>query len=328
MVAETSHPSRSALRRWLPSVVLAISLCVGGYLAWSKWQPKPAAGVVYIAGPRATCIQFSPDRGAKYVAATFSDGRVRIWETATEKELAVKLPSTLPLNDIAWTADGINLFVGGFEQHILMWNVKSKKASKLPIFDAPIVSLAFCPQQSELLASLSNGELWRIDLETGDRASIPTGHTGVVKVVRFHPAGKLFATGGADKQLIWHDAITHQVTKTVAAHQHEISSLSFSKDGSQLVTGSWDNTAKVWAQAADEPTLTLNHPNAVAKVAWLGPNVMTSSWDRRLRLWNVSTKQVIKERECLSDTLAFAVWQGHAEQAEIDDSGTLRLTAP
>ncbi len=312
-------------RTLISSIVLVLAC---GWLVWYFWKPTPPKFPVYISGPRANSISFSPDRTAKYFATAFSDGRVRLWESATQRELPVKLPSELPLNDIAWTSDGANLFVGGFEQHVLFWNVKTSVARKLPMFDAPIVSIAVRPQQPELLTSLSNGQLWRVDLQTGDRELIPTGHTGVVKVVRYHPAGKIFVTAGADTQLIWHDAETRQVTKQIIAHQHEISSLAFSRNGSRLLTGSWDKTSKIWSQDANEPTATFQHPDAVAHADWMGTNIVTSCWDHRLRLWNASTSTVLRERACRSDTLTFAVWPDQSEVAEVDESGVLQLTAP
>lgn len=319
----------SASRRKLHPAALALLLILcAAIAAWYYWPPAAESTVAVAAGPRANVIRFSPDRAAKYLAAAFSDGRVRLWETATRRELPVKLPSKWPLNDLAWMGDATTLLVGGFEQHVLIWSLDDGAARKMPMFEAPVVAMAVRPQKPEMLLSLSNGELWWIDLQAGDRVSVPTGHTGVVKVIRFHPDGDSFVTGGADQQLVWHNADTRQVVRKVAAHQHEISSLSFTPDGRRLVSGSWDHTAKIWQQDSSEASITLTHPDGVACAAWHGEAIVTSCWDRRLRLWNLATSQTERERECLSDTLVFAVWPGHAEVAEVDAQGVLHLTAP
>lgn len=315
-------------RSRLLAVGLSAMICACLVIMWTRWRPAPAESPVKVLSPRANAISCSPDRGTKFVAAAMSDGRVRLWETATRNELPVKLPSQWPLNDMAWSSDGTALFVGGFEQHVLSWNIKSKQGRKLPMFAAPIVSLAIRPQRMELLVSLSNGELWWSHLQSGEREAIATGHRGVVKMVRYHPDGQTFVTAGADQQLVWHDAERRAVTNTVAAHQHEISSLAFTKDGSRLVTGSWDSTAKIWKSGAAEPDAVLVHPEGVFSVAWQGDAVVSTCWDHQLRLWNVATSSITKQRVCQSESLSFAVWPGHSEVAEIDSSAALRLTNP
>ena len=96
-------------------------------------------------------------------------------------------------------------------------------------------------------------------------------------------------TGGVDQQLIWHDAVMRTVSQSIAAHQHEIAGLAFSSDGTRLVSGSWDNTAKVWKAGSKEPQATLTHPDGVAAVAWRGDEVVTTCWDGQLRVWNSTT---------------------------------------
>lgn len=321
------NPNRGSRRKRYVGV-LGLLLIVGTAVGWFYWQPARESPATVSSGPRVNVIRFSPNRTAKYLAAGFSDGHVRVWETATRRELPVKLPSKWPLNDLAWSNDATMLFAGGFEQHVLIWNVEGGTVRKMPIFAAPVVATAVRPQKSELLTSLGNGELWWVDLETGDRQTVPTGHTGVVKVISFHPRGDTFVTGGADQKLVWHDANTRQVTRAITAHQHEVSSLSFTVDGLRLVSGSWDNLAKIWPQEGAEPVATLTHPDGVAGVAWRGDDVVTSCWDGRLRLWNVASNEVLRERDCASDTLVFAVWAGHDEVAEVDADGTLHLTPP
>ena len=321
------NTSRTGRQRLL-AIGLGLIVLVCGGLVISRSRPAVPESPVTVLGPRANCIRFSPDRNSKYVAAAFSDGRVRLWDSATKQEIPVKFPSKWPLNDIAWTSDGSLLFVGGFEQHVLFWNVKSKQARKLPMFSAPVVSIAVRPNQMEILTSLANGELWWTDLESDNGELIPSGHRGIVKVVRYHPDAQSFVTGGADGQLAWHSAETRTVTSKIAAHQHEISSLAFSTDGKRLATSSWDNTTQIWQLGDTEPRATLTHPDGVANVAWQGDDIVTSCWDRRIRLWNVTTSQVTKQRECRSESLSFAIWPGHPEIVEIDSAERLSFNPP
>lgn len=331
MEPETDIPLK---RKWTRGAIRALwgatvlMLVVVGAAIW--YQRRPVAPVYSAKDviPRANCIAFSPERGNKYIAAAFSDGRVRLWEAATRRELTVKLPSQWPLSDLAWSPDGGTVFAGGFEQHVLAFSIKSSRAGKLPKFPVPVVSIAMHPSQPEMLASLANGELWWQNLQTDERSSVATGHTGNVKVVRYHPDGRSFITGGADQQLVWHDTKTRTVTKTVAAHQHEISCIAFSPDQTRIASGSWDNTVKVWQADSGNAITTLTHPAGISGVDWLGLDVASSCWDGRLRIWTVSTSTITRERACHSDSLAFSVWPGRELIAEVDSAGTLHLEAP
>ncbi len=329
------EPEIKAKRRRLSAVTLR---AVGAFAALclvcaavAVWYQRRPVGPVYSAKelvPRANRIAFSPERGTKYVAVAFSDGRVRLWDTATQREVAVKLPSQWPLNDLAWSADGNSIFTGGFEQHVLAFNIKASRGGKLPIFAAPIVSLAVHPIKPELLISVANGELWWLDLQSGERAVVATGHKGIVKVVRYHPLQPVFITAGTDGQVVWHDSLTRSVSKTVAAHQNEVSCLAIAADGARVVSRSWDNTVKIWQGDSTQPVATLTHPDGVAEVAWSGMDVVSSCWDGELRVWNVDSASVIRERACRSDALKFAVWPGRDVIAEVDSAGTLHLGSP
>lgn len=313
------------LTRFLSVITIIAALACAGVMTRQWWRPAPQIAGPKSIGPLPNCLVFSPDRASKFVAAAFSDGRLGIWETATKKEIPIKLPSQWPLNDLAWLPGSEAVLTGGFEQHVLMCNLKSGQVRKLPKLDAPVVSIAVRPGKPELLISLANGELHWLQMKTAARGTVPTDHKGIVKIVRYSPDGQTFVTGGADGQLIWHNAETRQVTKKVAAHDHELSTLAFSSNGQHLATGSWDNTAKIWLADGILVGKPLNHPGGVSHVDWQKADLITSCWDGRLRQWNISSGEVIHERDALSTTLVFAVWPDHAEVAEVAASGTLNL---
>jgi WD40 repeat protein len=306
-------------------VLIAISvISITGLIGLAVWNRIPRQRVetpVYHTGPIVNVIAFSIDPDAKYVAAGLSDGRVKLWETATKQELPVKLPSILALHDLAWSSDG-TLLTGGFEQHVLSWNVKAAQGKKLPMFAAQVVSIACRSNRGELLVSLSNGQLYLIDPRSREQTVITSGHTGIVKVVRFSPKGTSFVTGGVDGQLIWHDWKTRQITRKIAAHQHEVSSLAYSDDGLRLVSGSWDQTAKAWDEISEKPRITLKHPSEVAHVAWMGIDIVTSSWDEELRIWNSESGSEVSATPWNHGSLAFAVQPGKREILGIDADGT------
>jgi eukaryotic-like serine/threonine-protein kinase len=70
--------------------------------------------------------------------------------------------------------------------------------------------------------------------------------------------------------------------------------VAFSPDGQRIVSGSYDNTLKVWDAETGQETLTLKgHTATVESVAWSpdGRRIASSSQDGTIRLWDASNTQ-------------------------------------
>jgi len=82
--------------------------------------------------------------------------------------------------------------------------------------------------------------------------------------------------------------LCHLDLKTLQGHTSSISSVTFSPDGKRIVTGSEDNTAKVWDALTGKETLTLKgHTKAIHSVAFSpdGKRILTGSKDNTARIW-------------------------------------------
>lgn len=80
-------------------------------------------------------------------------------------------------------------------------------------------------------------------------------------------------------------------------HSYEVHSVSFSKDGQYLASGSGDSSVIVWSLKSHDPVFVIeNHKRTVYAVAFskTHPNILaTSSSDGELAVWDVSTKTKI-----------------------------------
>jgi WD40 repeat protein len=83
-----------------------------------------------------------------------------------------------------------------------------------------------------------------------------------------------------------------QELRVFSGHVDSVQSAAFSPDSSQVVTASWDQTARLWNADTGTVLFTLTgHEDRVTSAAF-GPDgrrVVTSSWDGTARLWDTST---------------------------------------
>jgi len=91
------------------------------------------------------------------------------------------------------------------------------------------------------------------------------------------------------------DVVTEPLV-TFSGHTEMVSSVAFSPDGSYVLTGSGDYTARLWGAATGEHLETFGgHTGGVTSVAFSpdGAAVLTGSGDKTARLWSISTGEQI-----------------------------------
>ncbi len=89
-------------------------------------------------------------------------------------------------------------------------------------------------------------------------------HSCPITSVAFSPDGTKIVSGSYDKTIkVWDlGALRPQIAPSwpkltlekMNAHSGIIMSVAFSPDGTKIVSGSWDNTIKVWDSGAPEPS--------------------------------------------------------------------------
>ncbi|KAH9203227.1 hypothetical protein DL95DRAFT_350087 [Leptodontidium sp. 2 PMI_412] len=80
--------------------------------------------------------------------------------------------------------------------------------------------------------------------------------------------------------------------QTLEGHSDSVTSVAFSPNGKQVVSGSWDNTVRIWDAATGAALQTLEgHLDGVNSVAFSpdGKQVVSGSWDNTVRLWDAAT---------------------------------------
>jgi len=98
-----------------------------------------------------------------------------------------------------------------------------------------------------------------------------------------YPKG-LILSGGVDKMINVYEPESTEPLYILIGHDNTISSISSTPNGS-IVSGSWDNTAKIWKNWSCQYTLK-GHTLAIWAVLGLSDNkVLTASADKSIKLW-------------------------------------------
>jgi WD40 repeat protein len=219
------------------------------------------AGVVALFSAR-----FSPD-GSKIVAAHGSSPDFSIQEdnhifnaTVFDVQSGEKLLTFTSLDDELYTAwdaifspDGTRIVTVG--SSIRVWDANSgEMLGDFAEAAAGYQVAGFSPDGVSLIVGSYDGtaQVWDVASET---MMFAVNDAGAVQDVGFSPDGTRIVTAGSGLRL-W-DAVTGDLLGILEGHAQNVITATFSPDGTRLLSGSFDGTARVWIIDPNELVLIL-----------------------------------------------------------------------
>lgn len=175
------------------------------------------------------CLAFAPD--GKTIASGYSDNTVRVWETATGKQVH-QLAEQGMVAALAFSPDGRTLASGGGWDHkIRLWETASGKVRlEIAGHGDRVLALAFSPDGQTLASSawepVQETYLW--DVRTGKLSGRLGGHRGPILSLARSRDGNRLATGSSDTTvLLWDmsDRTPPRRRKTLSLSPHEMEEL-------------------------------------------------------------------------------------------------------
>jgi WD40 repeat protein len=233
-----------------------------------------------------------------------SEGEViKVWKINIQNrkyELVGELPGhSAEVRTICWSPNGIDIVSGGDDGRVLLWrNYKTAQHRELGKHKNWVRSVDFSADGYVLSASEDQTiKVWDVNEGNFQLLKEIQEHTSWVQSVRFNPKNNtMFASGGADRQVILHD-IKQGLISTIKGYTNFVFSVAFSPDGKELAVGYEDGILRIWNIKTGEYQKLRGHQGWIRSVTFSSDNqwLASSGEDRKIVLWQRQPEQTFRK---------------------------------
>jgi periodic tryptophan protein 2 len=221
-------------------------------------------------------------------------GQLLVWEWQSESYILKQQGHYDSMNAIAYSPDGQRIITCADDGKIKVWDVNSGFCIvTFTEHTSGVTACEFAKRGNVLFTSSLDGSVraWDLIRYRNFRTFTAPNRLGFSSLA-VDPSGEVVCAGSleSDSIHIW-SVQTGQLLDQLAGHEGPISSLAFAPDSGVLVSGSWDNTVRLWSIFArtqtSEPLQVQANVVAVA-VRPDSKQIAVSTLDGQLAFWSVS----------------------------------------
>lgn len=232
----------------------------------------------------------------KKIASGSEDKTVKVWDTATGRELRSFQGHGAPVSSVAFSPDGKRVLSGSRDKTLKMWDVVSGR--ELRTFrghHSGITSVTFSPDGKRVLSGSSDETLKLWDAESGNEIRTLEGGFELLSVA-FSPDGNKVLAGGTSvgKAIKLWAADSGRELGSLGKDGDIIAAVAFSPDGKKILSGSFDGTIKLWnADTGKELRVFFEHADNINYVGFSpdGTKILGGS-QSALKIWNTDTSEM------------------------------------
>lgn len=248
-----------------------------------------------------TCVTFSPD--GRYALSGGRDKTMRLWDLTTGMEQR-RFEHGDIVYDVHFIQNGRYALSAGLGQSIKIWDVNSGQVIRT--FDGAnglgYATVAVSKDSRYGLCADSFNHLVLWDIENNIVVRKFGEHEHTVRSVAFSPDGRYALSGTTVCMKLWDvntgtelrvfDGHENRLGSSIWSHKGDVNSVAFSPDGRFALSGSWDESVKLWdVETGAEIWKFTGHFRPVKCVAFSpdGRYAVSGSVDKMIRFLDVNT---------------------------------------
>lgn len=232
------------------------------------------------------------DPTGRYIVTAGWDSSIRIWDSQTGKAVRrFDSPHSSRINSVTFSPSGQEIITSSDDGTIAIHHIGGEVQAILNGHRGPVLSAEYTSKGDQLVSVSSDGtvRLWNPVTQDGEILILSESPP---LCAQFASGEEMLVTGHQDNSIqIWKRnpaTMKYASSLVMRGHTGQINSISVSRDGLRLLSGSSDRTCRVWDLESGKELLTLKrHTRPITSIAMSpdGKTLISSSLDGTAVVW-------------------------------------------
>jgi len=190
------------------------------------------------------------------------------------------------------------IWVSGSAGKLMIFDFQTRLVETLEFGNHDLRALDVSENKTKLALGNSNGDIFILNLVSGEKSSMLKAHQTTVFGLQFYPGSNHLASCGKDARLkLWIEKENgaYEISKEVPAHLFAIHDVELHPSNPYLATASTDKTIKIWNAETLKLLLVLDksrhagHGHSINQLLWLKESelLLSCSDDRTISAWDI-----------------------------------------
>lgn len=233
----------------------------------------------------ADAMAFGPD--GRFLALGWEKQKIQIWDLDRQAKFDLAGPVGAAIR-FAFSADGTRLASGSDDKTVHVWDLETKQSiARWGPFRGAVGAVAWDPNGERVAIAPADSpvEIWKMG---GDRPLSLGAAVDDVASLAFSPDGRRLAVASGESIAVW-DTERGRSLVTVKTHGETVRRVTFSRDGSLLLTGSDRGAVRVFVSESGAALPAVGDRSSKGVVDTLlptpdGQRMLIGSWSG-VRIW-------------------------------------------